>query len=151
MSKSTIAGILIAIALLVGVGAYAAMRDTDDVMEQGKGSETMTTPSVIVTPSGVQSTPTASTTPMGTVTPTPSKAAGYSMTDVAAHNSREKCWAAVNGNVYDLSAWIAQHPGGPAAIVKLCGTDGSAQFNKQHGGQAQANAALAQFKIGALQ
>ena len=151
MSKSTIAGILVVIALLIGVGAYAGMRDADDGMEQGTNQETMVVPSVTVTPSGVQPTPTTSATPVGTVTPAPTKAEGYSMADVAAHNSREKCWAAVNGNVYDLSAWIAQHPGGPAAIVKLCGTDGSAQFNKQHGGQAQANAALAQFKIGTLQ
>ncbi|MBP9686891.1 MAG: cytochrome b5 domain-containing protein [Candidatus Doudnabacteria bacterium] len=146
MSKSAIAGILIVVALLIGAGAYASMRDSDVVMDRG----VMTTPSVTATPSGIQATPTVTTTPVGTATPSPTKAADYSMAEVATHNSRENCWAAVNGNVYDLSAWIAQHPGGPAAIAKLCGTDGSAQFNKQHGSQAQANTALAQFKIGAL-
>ncbi len=156
MSKSTIAGVAVVLVLIIGLGAYAAMHDSDDAAE--RGGETMVIPATPTTaPTALEVTPTPSTAaattpsaPTPTVTATPVQASGHSLADVAAHASRDDCWVAVNGNVYNLTAWIAQHPGGPAAIVKMCGTDGSAAFNKQHGGQAQANAALAQFKIGAL-
>lgn len=66
---------------------------------------------------------------------------------VAAHATRESCWSLINGNVYDLTSWIPQHPGGEQAILQLCGADGSAKFNGQHGGSARQEAILAGFKI----
>ena len=69
--------------------------------------------------------------------------------DVASHNTRESCWTSINGSVYDLTSWIPQHPGGEAAILQLCGTDGSAKFNGKHSGSAQQERILAGFKIGA--
>ncbi len=77
-------------------------------------------------------------------------ASGYTMTDVAKHSSSGDCWAAVNGGVYNLTGWISQHPGGSQAIIGMCGKDASAMFNKQHGGQREANQALASLKIGTL-
>lgn len=74
----------------------------------------------------------------------------FTAADVAAHNSQTSCYVTVGGNVYDLSAWIAQHPGGSQAILGLCGTDGTAPFTAQHGSSAKAQAALAAFKIGTL-
>lgn len=69
---------------------------------------------------------------------------------VAEHNSRESCWSSINGNVYDLTSWIPQHPGGEQAILQLCGKDGSAKFNGMHGGSATQENILAGFKIGVL-
>jgi hypothetical protein len=74
----------------------------------------------------------------------------YVLTDVATHKNKSSCWAAVNGGVYDLTPWIAQHPGGEEAILSICGTDGSAAFNAQHSGQADPAKELARFKIGTL-
>jgi cytochrome b involved in lipid metabolism len=75
---------------------------------------------------------------------------GYTMAQVAAHSSASSCWAAINGNVYDLTSWVNQHPGGPGAILSLCGTDGSDAFNGQHGGQRRPASELAQFLLGPL-
>jgi len=75
---------------------------------------------------------------------------GITATEIVQHNTRASCWASINGNVYDLTSWIPKHPGGEEAILQLCGTDGSAKFNKQHGGGAQQAAVLAGFKIGVL-
>lgn len=74
----------------------------------------------------------------------------YSMDDIAKHSSTSDCWAVVNGGVYNLTSWIAQHPGGPEAISSLCGKDGSKDFNEQHGGQRRPEQALASFKIGTV-
>lgn len=74
----------------------------------------------------------------------------YTLADVALHNTPESCWSAVNGAVYDLTGAIDKHPGGPEAIKKICGTDGSALFTKQHDGQEKPNMFLASLKIGVL-
>lgn len=77
-------------------------------------------------------------------------AGGYAMTDVQKHNSATTCWSAVNGTVYDLTSWVNAHPGGKAAILMICGKDGSALFNAQHGNSGKVANILAKFKIGAL-
>ncbi len=69
---------------------------------------------------------------------------------VATHNSRTSCWTAISGSVYDLTGWIPNHPGGEAAILGLCGKDGTAAFAGKHGGDARPKTVLAGFKIGVL-
>jgi cytochrome b involved in lipid metabolism len=66
------------------------------------------------------------------------------------HNSKADCWTTINGGVYNVSAWIAKHPGGAEAIIGLCGIDGSDAFNGQHGGERRPATELAGFKIGDL-
>lgn len=74
----------------------------------------------------------------------------FTFAEVATHNSASSCYTAVNGGVYDATGFINKHPGGAEKILNLCGKDGSTFFNKQHGGQAKAEAALASLKIGIL-
>ncbi len=89
--------------------------------------------------------------PAPSPTPAPVPAtSSYTMAEVKNHANLTSCWSAVNNNVYDLTAWISAHPGGAKAILSLCGTDGSAVFNAQHGGQARANQALASLRLGKL-
>lgn len=82
--------------------------------------------------------------------PTTTTGSGYAMTDVQKRNSATTCWSAVNGTVYDLTSWVNAHPGGKAAILMICGKDGSALFNAQHGNSGRVATILAKFKIGAL-
>ncbi len=70
--------------------------------------------------------------------------------EVAKHNSASSCYTIVNGNVYDMTNWISQHPGGQRAIKSMCGIDASAMFNNQHGGQGGPERILASYKLGAL-
>lgn len=74
----------------------------------------------------------------------------YTLADVAQHEDASSCWSAINGKVYDLAPWISRHPGGPQAILSICGTDGSAAFNAQHGGQRRPENELVDFFIGNL-
>jgi cytochrome b involved in lipid metabolism len=101
-------------------------------------------PSVTVS----EAQPASSTTVSGGQTA--STSVTYTLAEVAEHNSGTSCWTAINGGVYDVTTWINQHPGGPEHILALCGTDGSAAFNGQHGGEARPAAELATFKIGML-
>ncbi len=96
-------------------------------------------------------TPTPKPQPTPTPTPTPVDATTYyTRAEVSAHASTQSCWSIVNGKVYDLTSWISQHPGGSSAIKRMCGVDGSANFNGQHGGQSRPERELASFFIGVL-
>lgn len=75
----------------------------------------------------------------------------YTAQEVAAHNDAASCWSAIDGAVYDLTEWIAQHPGGERAILGLCGVDGSAAFHAQHGDAKQQADILINYKIGSIQ
>lgn len=96
---------------------------------------------------------TAETAPAAIVTPAPVSAGAstFTMAQVSAANSAAKCWTAINGAVYNLTAWIAQHPGGSQAILGICGKDGTAAFMGQHGGQSNPTRVLTGYKIGLLQ
>lgn len=76
--------------------------------------------------------------------------ATFTMAQVAQHGTAASCYSAINGSVYDLTPFVTKHPGGQAAIKSLCGVDGTAAFNGQHGGQASPASVLAQYKIGVL-
>jgi len=97
--------------------------------------------------SGTQSQPTQPTTQPSTGT---TQSSTYTMAQVKTHNSSKSCWAVVSGKVYDLTAWINNHPGGPGPILSLCGTDGTALFMGQHGSQGRPATELAKFNIGTL-
>ena len=69
---------------------------------------------------------------------------------VAANASEESCWAIIGDNVYDLTDWISSHPGGSSRIIGLCGTDGTSQFQGQHGGSSSAQGTLERYLLGAV-
>jgi len=69
---------------------------------------------------------------------------------VAEHASLEDCWSVVSGSVYDLTEWIAQHPGGSQRIVTMCGLDATTAFEGQHANQNSATTTLERYLIGAI-
>lgn len=85
---------------------------------------------------------------------TPASAADVSspipLSEVARHNTPEDCWTAVNGQVYDMTDFIARHPAGPAGIIEMCGVDATEIFASEHAGQAEPESWLAVFRIGQL-
>lgn len=81
---------------------------------------------------------------------TPTTNTGITLAEVALHNSRNSCWSAINGSVYDLTSWIPNHPGGEQAILSLCGIDGGAGYSGQHGSSSKPARALGGFKLGTL-
>jgi hypothetical protein len=99
---------------------------------------------------GPAPTPTASAKPSASSSAS-ATTAGYTMAQVKANNSAKSCWAVVDDYVYDLTKWINSHPGGPGAIVSLCGTDATTSFKAQHQNQAKPAVRLDSYKLGPLQ
>ena len=47
----------------------------------------------------------------------------YTSEDVAAHSSSKSCWVIRNGKVYDVTSFLADHPGGDDLILNYAGKD----------------------------
>lgn len=137
----------------LGMPVFEEGEDTDDVEEMRvEDDDTEEAASSVETTSvadPVVSVPSESTS-TSTTTETPSSPGAFTMADVSVHASKDSCWSAVNGSVYDLTSWVSRHPGGAGAILSLCGTDGSTAFNRKHGRSGSAAAALVLLKIGTL-
>jgi len=87
------------------------------------------------------------------IPPPPSNAsttAPYTMAQVTTHAGAQSCWTVIDGDVYDLTQWIPVHPGGQAAILGICGTDGSEAFHAEHDHAQEQESILATFQIGVL-
>ena len=52
--------------------------------------------------------------------------------ELATHNSQFDCWTAYNGKVYNITQYIAYHPGGGPKLMEGAGKDCTALFNKYH-------------------
>ncbi|MCB9742090.1 MAG: cytochrome b5 domain-containing protein [Alphaproteobacteria bacterium] len=72
--------------------------------------------------------------------------------EVARHDQAEDCWMILEGEVYDLTPWVAAHPGGEA-ILRGCGKDATwfFQHRDEAGGHSEAaQALLPSYRLGAL-
>lgn len=156
---NTITSIIVGIIVVLGVGGIVWWQTQDEAMEPVQTSDTSSATNEANNTSNSSSDDdedevefedgtVQSGTPSGSTGDATS--AGITMTVVAQHSSRTDCWSAINGSVYDLTSWIPKHPGGEGAIVQLCGKDGSAKFNGQHGGDSGKAKILTGFKVGAL-
>ncbi|KAH9233368.1 hypothetical protein K456DRAFT_1798675, partial [Colletotrichum gloeosporioides 23] len=51
---------------------------------------------------------------------------------VQKHQTVDDCWIALHGKVYDITAFLAVHPGGKAILLKNAGKDASDAFDSFH-------------------
>jgi cytochrome b involved in lipid metabolism len=70
--------------------------------------------------------------------------------EVLKHSTGTDCWSVINGEVYDLTSYVSEHPGGADLINAICGKDGSAAFSGEHAGQQKPENILAAFALGPL-
>jgi cytochrome b involved in lipid metabolism len=136
MNKNILIGIIIVIVLIIG----------GFIIFNNQSANPNTYPSPTET-SEATTTDKATTTDNSVASST---AKTYAMAEVITHNSATSCWATIDGNVYNLTTWIKQHPGGEQAILSICGKDGTQAFHAQHGTQQKQADILVTFKIGTL-
>jgi cytochrome b involved in lipid metabolism len=88
-------------------------------------------------------------TPTASATPTTTSNA-LTLARVKENNTASSCWSIINGNVYNLTSWISNHPGGKSAITSLCGIDGTSAFNSQHRNESKPESRLTGYLLGKL-
>lgn len=92
-------------------------------------------------------TPPATTTTTATTT-TATLTKKISRSTVAQHATTSDCWSVIGRNVYDLTSYVSQHPGGSGAIAGICGANGTSAFKAQHMNQRDVANVLSAYKLG---
>lgn len=46
------------------------------------------------------------------------------------HNKRSDAWSAFNGKVYNITPYLAFHPGGERELMRVAGRDGTELFGE---------------------
>ncbi|XP_072461511.1 cytochrome b5 type B-like [Notamacropus eugenii] len=74
----------------------------------------------------------------------------YGLQEVAKHNSEKDAWLVIHGRVYDITAFLDEHPGGRKVLMDKAGQDATESFEAA-GHSADAREMLGQFCLGELQ
>lgn len=56
----------------------------------------------------------------------------FTASDVARHNTRDSCWVVIEGNVYDVTEFLDEHPGGANIILRYGGKDATEEYLPVH-------------------
>ncbi len=67
----------------------------------------------------------------------------YSWQEIRKHATKKDGWIVIDGKVYNVSEYLAGHPGGPQFIVDWLGKDATDAF-KTKGGMGTAHSDFAQ-------
>ncbi|KAI8127242.1 hypothetical protein FF38_11553 [Lucilia cuprina] len=73
----------------------------------------------------------------------------YKRSEVAEHNSKENNWFVIHNNVYDVTAFLNEHPGGEEVLMEQAGKDATENF-EDVGHSSDAREMMKQYKIGEL-
>ncbi|CAG82239.2 acyl-CoA dehydrogenase/oxidase [Yarrowia lipolytica] len=74
----------------------------------------------------------------------------YTPEQVAEHNSPESLWIIIDGNVFDLTEFQKEHPGGKKILKRVAGKDATKFFHKYHDAPKIMRKVGHKFKIGTL-
>lgn len=72
----------------------------------------------------------------------------FSPSQVAKHNTESDCWIIINNQVYDVTAFLAIHPGGKKVLLRWAGKDATTEFEALHA--ASVLTKYSNLKIGVL-
>ncbi|THU91749.1 hypothetical protein K435DRAFT_968000 [Dendrothele bispora CBS 962.96] len=56
----------------------------------------------------------------------------WTLQQVAEHNNPSSCWVIINNQVYDVSDFLSEHPGGSSIILKYAGRDATLAYEPIH-------------------
>jgi len=84
---------------------------------------------------------------------TQQEAKSINLSELSKHNKPNDCWVTIRGNVYDVTSYLDEHPGGADLILNYCGEDATSAYNNKGGeGRHSANAdsILNDYLLGSL-
>lgn len=70
--------------------------------------------------------------------------------EVAQNNSKESTWVVIAGNVYNVTKFLDEHPGGEEVLLEVSGTDATENF-EDVGHSTDARDLMKEFLIGELE
>ncbi|KAF9877432.1 hypothetical protein CkaCkLH20_05132 [Colletotrichum karsti] len=73
----------------------------------------------------------------------------YTAKEVAAHREANDCWMVIHGQVYDVTKYLHDHPGGAEVLVEAAGVDATEAFDNA-GHSEDASEIMAEFRVGKL-
>ncbi|KAF7303314.1 hypothetical protein MKEN_01295500 [Mycena kentingensis (nom. inval.)] len=56
----------------------------------------------------------------------------FSLDQVKPHDNKDDCWVIISGNVYDVTQFLNEHPGGASIILKYAGRDATLAYEPIH-------------------
>ena len=68
--------------------------------------------------------------------------AAFTLVELARHDKAADCWMAIDGAVYNLTAYLPQHPSDPAVILPWCGKDATAAYHTKTKGRPHSSRAI---------
>ena len=75
------------------------------------------------------------------------------LAEVAQHDSLDDCWMAIRGQVYDLTAYVPEHPAARSVLIPWCGieaTEGMETKGRNRPHTEYAWGLLERYRIGSL-
>jgi cytochrome b involved in lipid metabolism len=78
---------------------------------------------------------------------------GYTLAEVAEHDQLDDCWMAIEGQVYDFTDYIDQHPTPPSVLAPWCGREATEGMRTKGYGRDHSERAwqmAESYRIGAL-
>jgi hypothetical protein len=75
---------------------------------------------------------------------------GYGWDEIRRHASSESTWLVIDGDVYDVTGWLEQHPGGAERLREWAGKDATLAFSQARHGPLTRVLRL-NYRIGRLQ
>ncbi|XP_059045126.1 uncharacterized protein LOC131840919 isoform X2 [Achroia grisella] len=72
-----------------------------------------------------------------------------SFDEVKKHNNKDSVWIVIHNDVYDVTSYLEEHPGGEEALLDVAGKDGTQAF-EDVGHSEDARTVMKKFKIGTL-
>ncbi|KAI8222531.1 NADH-cytochrome b5 reductase 1 [Colletotrichum sp. SAR 10_86] len=73
----------------------------------------------------------------------------YTAKEVAAHREANDCWMVIHGEVYDVTKYLHDHPGGAEVLIEAGGVDATEAFDNA-GHSEDASEIMAEFRVGKL-
>lgn len=97
--------------------------------------------------------PPAPPAPAAAASAVPGAERRISLADVARHARPDDCWMAIDGSVYDFTAYLPRHPSEPEVIEAWCGREASEAYRTKTRGRPHSAAAtrrMADYRLGTL-
>jgi cytochrome b involved in lipid metabolism len=73
----------------------------------------------------------------------------YSYAEVKKHNNNKSCWIIIHNEIFDVTKFLNEHPGGEEVLLEQAGKDASEPF-EDVGHSTDAREMMKKYKVGEL-